>query len=417
MRAEILSIGTELLLGDIVNTNAQYLSKRLAEVGVYVYFQTVVGDNPDRIMEAYRLAYERAELVIISGGLGPTEDDLTKEMAARFFNKKMIFYPEIWASIKRYYENRGSKPVESARKQAEFPETAEILDNPAGTAPGCWLNDMGRMMAMLPGPPREMIPMFENQVLPRIKPFLKQTFQSQVLRICGTGESNVEEALKDLIHQQQNPTIATYAKEGEVHVRITARAEKQDTAMEMLEPVVDACKKELGTLVYGMGEQNLEETIFAQLQSKSSTLAIAESLTGGMLTARLVNVPGMSKCLTEGLIPYSNESKIRLLGIPEKVLMRHGPVSEEIAGLMAQNVAEQSKATIGLAVTGWAGPDSLPEQLPGLIWMGLYMNRTVKTRKVTFGGDRNRLRFIASNMALCWLLQELRNEAQAGNEL
>ncbi|SMP42800.1 competence/damage-inducible protein A [Anoxynatronum buryatiense] len=408
MRAEILSIGTELLLGDIVNTNAQYLSRRLAELGVYVYFQTVVGDNPERILEAYANAYGRADLVVISGGLGPTEDDLTKEMAASYFGLTLVDHPEIWEPIRLYYEKRGAKPIESARKQAAFPEGAVILPNSAGTAPGCWIEAQGCYMAMMPGPPREMIPMFEEQVIPRLKPHLSQTFQSRLLRVCGAGESNVEEMLKDLITGQANPTIATYAKEGEVHVRITARAETEETAEKLLSPVAEACREALGELVYGQGDASLEETIFLILRQRNLTMAVAESLTGGLLTGRLVNVPGMSACLLEGLIPYTNQAKIRQLGIEPDKLEAFGPVSSEIAEEMARRVAQISGADIGLAVTGWAGPSQDPSEPVGLIWMGLHLGGETLTQRISFGGDRNRIRFFAANMALCWLLRELK---------
>ncbi len=267
MRAEILSIGTEILLGDIVNTNAQYLSKRLAELGVNVYFQAVVGDNPARILEAFEQAYQRADLIVISGGLGPTEDDLTKEMSAAYFEKDMVYHPDIWEPIAHYYEARGAEPVESAKKQALFPAKSEIMPNPAGTAPGCWINEDGRMMAMMPGPPREMIPMFEEQVVPRIQPCLDQTFQSRVLRICGSGESNVEEALRDIIQAQANPTIATYAKEGEVHVRVTARGKTQEETAGLLAPVVEVCHQRLGHLIYGEGQKAWKKMCFTTLMS------------------------------------------------------------------------------------------------------------------------------------------------------
>lgn len=408
MRAEILSIGTELLLGDIINTNAQYLSKRLAELGVNVYFQAVVGDNPARILEAYEQAYQRADLIVVSGGLGPTEDDLTKEMAATYFKQEMIYHPDIWAPIERYYQMRGAEPVESAKKQARFPERSEILPNASGTAPGCWIKESGRMMALMPGPPREMIPMFEEQVVPRIKPYLNQTFQSRVLRICGSGESNVEEALRDLIRQQENPTIATYAKEGEVHVRVTARGHTEEEAGALLAPVVQACYQQLGELIYGEGHDSLEENVFYCLDKLNKTLAVAESLTGGMITARLVNVPGISKHLLEGIIPYTNEAKIRRLGISADLIEQYGPVSAEIATEMARTVASMSGADIGVGVTGWAGPGENPEQPTGLIWMSLSVNGISSSRKIVFSGDRNRIRFFAANMTLCWLLKTIK---------
>lgn len=408
MRAEILSIGTELLLGDIVNTNAQYLSKRLAELGINVYFQTVVGDNPSRILEAYDQAFKRADLIVISGGLGPTEDDLTKEMAGVYFENEMIYHPDIWDPIARYYQSRGTDPVESAKKQALFPAGAEIMPNPAGTAPGCWICKDGRMMVMMPGPPREMIPMFEEQVVPRIQPYLEQTFQSRILRICGSGESNVEEALRDVIHKQTNPTIATYAKEGEVHVRVTARGKTVKEAAALLTPVIEVCYERLGDLIYGEGQENLEENVFYYLKKHKKTLTVAESLTGGLLTARLVNVPGISQYLLEGLVPYTNEAKVRQLGITMEFIDRYGPVSKEVVAEMAKAAASKSGADIGLGVTGWAGPSDDPKKPAGLIWMGISMEGTTITRKMVFSGDRTRVRFYAANITLCWLLKTLK---------
>lgn len=407
MRAEILSIGTELLLGDIVNTNAHYLSKRLAELGINVYFQAVVGDNPARILEAYEQAYQRADLIVISGGLGPTEDDLTKEMAGAYFEKEMVYHPEIWEPIAHYYKARGSEPVVSAKKQALFPAGSEILPNPAGTAPGCWINEDGRMMAMMPGPPREMIPMFEEQVVPRIQHYLDQTFQSRVLRMCGMGESSVEETLRDIIQGQQNPTIATYAKEGEVHVRITARGETKEGARELLEPVASVCYQRLGDYIYGEGERSLEENVFNYLETKNLTVAVAESMTGGMLTARLVNVPGMSRHLLGGYIPYTNRAKITQLGIPADLIDKHGPVSREVAAEMARKVADLIGSDIGIGVTGWAEPAQNREQQVGLAWIGLHVQGKTTTRRVLLPGDRNRNRSLTANMALCWLLKHL----------
>lgn len=407
MQAEIISIGTELLLGDIVNTNAQYLSKRLAELGINVYFQTVVGDNPERILQAYHHAFQRADLVITSGGMGPTEDDLTKEMAARYFDREMVFLPEEWEPICRFYRAREAKPVAGARKQAVFPAGGEVLPNQVGTAPGCWLQDGRRVMALMPGPPREMIPMFENQVLPRLARFTHQTFRSVVLRVCGIGESRVEEALQEVISRQSNPTIATYAKMGEVHVRITARADTEESADTLLRPLVETCRQRLDPAVYGTGDKELEEMLYDQLVEQGLTIAVAESVTGGLLTGRLVNVPGMSSCLMEGVVPYTKEAKVRQLGLSMERLEQFGVVSSETAADMAKAVAERSGAQVGLSTTGTAGPDGRGSDQPGLVWLGLYMKGVTQVRRETFGGNRNQVRYFAANMALCWLLQEL----------
>ncbi len=409
MRAEIVSIGTEILLGDIVNTNARYLSKRLAELGIYVYFQTVVGDNPERVWEAYDNAFQRADLVIISGGLGPTEDDITKEIAGKYFKRQMVFHPEIWEPIHAFYVSRGSVPTDSAKKQASFPEGSDILKNAYGTAPGCWIEQDGKCMAMMPGPPKEMIPMFEQEVVPKLAPHLQQTFRSRILRICGVGESQVEEKLLKLIHRQDNPTIAPYAKEGEVHVRVTARADSVEAAEFLLEPVVNEIHQLLGALIYAEGELSLEGNLYQLLTEKRLTLSVAESMTGGLICARLVNVSGMSSCLKEGMITYGVESKIRQLDVDPSLIEKHGVVSKETALAMARGAANASGTDIGLAVTGWAEAGEADAEA-GLMWIGLFMKGNQRAKRVKFSGNRNRIRFYGANMALCWLLQHIKND-------
>lgn len=409
MKAEIVSIGTEILLGDITNTNAQYLAKRLAELGIYVYYQTVVGDNPERVMKAYDIAYSRADLIVISGGLGPTEDDITKEIAGKYFSCKMVFFPDIWDSIYGFYASRGLAPSESAKKQATFPVGADILKNGYGTAPGCWIQQDDKIMVMMPGPPKEMIPMFEEQVVPKLAFYLKQTFHSKTFRICGIGESQVEERLLKLIHHQSNPTIAPYAKEGEVHIRVTARAESVEKAELLLKPVEKEIYSLLGSLIYAEGELSLEENVYQLMRSKGLTLSVAESMTGGLICARLVNVTGMSSCLKEGRITYGIESKIQQLGIQPSLIDKHGVVSKETAIAMAKGVAAVSGSDVGLAVTGWTDSGTDESQL-GLMWIGLFMKGFQKATCVHLSGKRNQMRFRGTSMALCWLLQQIKED-------
>jgi competence/damage-inducible protein CinA-like protein len=315
MKAEILCVGTELLLGDIVNTNAQYIAKRLAELGITVYHQTVVGDNPKRLKEAYKLAFNRADLVINTGGLGPTKDDLTKEIAAEYFGKKLILNEEELKKIEGYFIKINRKMSESNKKQAYLPENSTIIPNKNGTAPGCIIDEKGKIVVLLPGPPREMKPMFENTVIPYLKKYENGVLYSKVLRVIGVGESAAEEMMRDIIDSQTNPTIATYAKDSEVTFRITAKGDNDKQAKKMIEPMESEIRKRLGDNVYAEGETCLENVLAEMLVNKNITIAAAESCTGGMVSSKLINYPGISSVFMEGAVTYSNEAKMHRLGV------------------------------------------------------------------------------------------------------
>jgi len=410
MICEVLSVGTELLLGDILNTNTQYLNRRLAELGITVYFNTTVGDNPQRLKNALEIAFSRSDMVIATGGLGPTKDDLTKEVSAEFFGKKLILHEESLNRIKEFFEKRGLPLTEGNIKQAYIIEGSKVIPNDWGTAPGLILETNGKILILLPGPPREMIPMFETYVVPYLLTLSSETIQSKVLRICGLGESFMEERVKDLIENQTNPTIAPYAKEGEAILRITAKAKSKEEAEKLIEAVEREIRRRLGDFIYGEGDVTLEEVVVKLLMEKGRTIAIAESCTGGMISSRIVNVPGVSKVFKEAIIAYSNEAKIKRLNVSEETLRKYGAVSKECALEMARNVALISGADIGLSATGIAGPEGGTSNKPvGLVYLGLYMNGAEDYKELKLSGDRNRIRLYTTINALDFLRRHILN--------
>lgn len=410
MICEILSVGTELLLGDILNTNSQYLNRRLADLGISVYFNTTVGDNPQRLKKALEIAFSRSDMVIATGGLGPTKDDLTKEVSAEFFGKKLILHEESLNRIKEFFEKRGLPLTEGNIKQAYIIEGSKVIPNDWGTAPGIIYENNRKILILLPGPPREMIPMFETYVVPYLLTLSSETIQSKVLRVCGLGESFMEERIKDLVENQTNPTIAPYAKEGEAILRITAKAKSKEEAEKLIEEVEKEIRKRLGDFIYGEGDITLEEVVVKLLIEKGITIAVAESCTGGMISARIVNVPGVSKVFKEGIIAYSNESKIKRLNISEETLKKYGAVSKECALEMARNVALISGADIGLSSTGIAGPEGGTSDKPvGLVYLGLYMNGVENYKELKLSGDRNRIRLYTTINALDFLRRHILN--------
>lgn len=409
MIAEIISIGTELLLGDIVNTNAQYIARRLKDLGIFVYYQTVVGDNENRLMDAFEIAFKRSDIVITTGGLGPTQDDLSKEVAAKYFNKNLILDEDTLRSVEEYFSRRNLPLTEGIKKQALIMEGAKALKNDYGTAPGIYLEEKGKVLIMMPGPPKEMIPLFENRVVPILLRYTDNILVSKVLRIAGIGESFVEERIKDLIEGQTNPTIAPYVKDGEVTLRITAKAGDEREAIELIEPIEKEIKGRLEGYVYGEGDTSLEEVLGNLLLKHNLKIAVAESCTGGMITSRLVNFPGISAALVEGVVTYSNESKIKRLNVNEETLIKFGAVSKECAIEMAKGVALSSGVEIGISSTGIAGPSGGTDKKPvGLVYLGLYFNGNEKYKELRLSGDRQRIRLLTTNMALLWLINEIR---------
>lgn len=408
MKAEILAVGTELLLGNIVNTNAQYLSTRLAELGIDVYHQTVVGDNECRLLDAYKQAFERADLVITTGGLGPTKDDITKEIAFDYFGKKSVLHEESLKRIKDYFKSIDKEMVESNKKQAYFPKDAIILKNNKGTAPGCILEENNKVLIVLPGPPREMTAMFEESVVPYLMKYQDGVLVSKVLRISGIGESYAAEMIEDIIDNGQNPTVATYAKDNEVTIRITAKSKDEEEGNIIIEPIEKEIRKRLRLAVYGEGEELLEEVVAKLLLQKNLTIATAESCTGGLLAGKLINYPGVSSIFKEGVVTYSNEAKMKRIKVKKDTLEKFGAVSSQVAAEMAEGVAKTSNCEIGLATTGIAGPGGGTDEKPvGLVYLGLYIRGEVKTKEIHLNGSRQRVRDAAVVRALDWLRIEI----------
>lgn len=408
MKAEILAVGTEILLGDIINTNAQYLARRLADLGFSVYHQTVVGDNEERLLEAYELAFKRGELVITTGGLGPTKDDLTKEVGAKYFGKSFFVHEKSLQKLEKLFLKRNLVVNEGNRKQAYIPEGGHILPNDNGTAPGCIIDEDGKILIMLPGPPKEMMPMFENYVVPYLDKYRKGVLISKSLRVCGIGEGHMAEKISSIIDNQDNPTVAPYAKEGEVTLRITAKAKNAESAQELIAPTEKKIRDILGEDIYGVGDTTLENVVGEMLISRKLTVAIAESCTGGLLAGRLINYPGISSVFMDGVVAYSNESKIKRLGVKKETLEKFGAVSHEIAAEMAIGVAESANTNIGISTTGIAGPSGGTVEKPvGLVYVGLYINGVVKTKELNLWGDRQKVRASTVTQALDWLRREL----------
>ena len=407
MNAEILAVGTELLLGDIVNTNAQFIAQGLAELGIDVYYQTVVGDNPERLKSAMHSAFDRADIIITTGGLGPTEDDLTKEIGAQYFGRKLVLDERALDRIKKFFDKMKRPMTDNNVKQAMVPENAVVMYNANGTAPGIIIENEKQILIMMPGPPREMKPMFSEQVKPYLVSKQEYTLVSRVLRIAGVGESAMEMQVKDLIASQTNPTVAPYAKDVEAVLRITARAENADEAEKIIEPVAQEIYSRFGKSVYAEGETSMQETVAQMLVKRNKTIAVAESCTGGLVASRLIEYPGISSVLLEGAVTYSNEAKMRRLGVKRETLEAYGAVSAETAVEMAEGIAKSSGASIGLSTTGVAGPGPSEGKPEGLVFIGVYIEGKTYVKELNLAGKRNVIRERAAYNALDYLRRKL----------
>ncbi|MFS0553129.1 competence/damage-inducible protein A [Brevibacillus sp. 179-C9.3 HS] len=409
MRAEIIAVGTELLLGQIANTNAQFLSQKLADIGVGVYFHTVVGDNTERLLQVIRLASGRSDLVILTGGLGPTQDDLTKETMAGHVGIGLETNPVAMERIEKFFSQRGIVMTENNRKQALVLSGSHVFSNDFGMAPGMAIRHDSSTFVLLPGPPSELYPMVENYVMPYLTGLLpeKQVFHSHVLRFYGIGESALEEQLLDLIEKQENPTIAPYAKEFEVTLRITARAATVEEGESLILPVEKEILDRVGQYMYGMGENSsLHAVLVQQLKESKETIACAESCTGGAIASLITSVPGSSHVFRGGVVCYTNEVKNQLLEVPESVLQTDGAVSEKTAQLLAENVREKLGATYGISVTGVAGPDPSEGKPVGLVYVGIAAEgMPTVVKELRLAGRRQAIVGRAAKYALFYALQ------------
>jgi len=408
MKAEILAVGTELLMGQIANTNAQYISSRLPDVGIGVYYHDVVGDNPERLKKSLELALSRSDVVILTGGLGPTQDDLTKETVAAVVNRKLVLNQESLDKIKNFFARTNRQMTQNNVKQAYLPEGCIIVKNNNGTAPGCIIEEKGKIVVMLPGPPSEMKPMFEETVIPYLASKTEYRLESRFLRIFGIGESTVEDKLMDLIENQTNPTIAPYAKEGEVTLRITAKYPKDGHSEDIISPVEEEIRRRLGDAVYSNDNSSLDQVAARLLMESNTTISLAESCTGGLLSARLTEIPGISGVFDRAIVTYSNRAKMEELGVRKETLDAYGAVSEQTASEMASGVRKVSGTDIGISITGIAGPGGGTEEKPvGLVYVALAHKDGIIVRKLNLWGSRSRIRNVTCLNALDMIRRHL----------
>ncbi|MDI6604851.1 MAG: competence/damage-inducible protein A [Thermoanaerobacteraceae bacterium] len=400
MKSEIISVGTELLLGQIVNTNAKYISLKLSTIGIDVFFQTNVGDNSKRLKECLEIAVKRSDVIILTGGLGPTMDDLTKETVAEFFDLPLIEDTDSKLSIENYINKSNRKMTANNYKQALFPEGSKILPNEIGTAPGCILKKNGKIIIILPGPPSELIPMFDNYVYPYLKNMSDKIIVSKVIKIFGIGESKVEDMVNDLLISS-NPTVAPLIGDGIVTLRITAKSDNKEEAENMIAKIEEKIKDVIGDYIFGSDDETMEYVIFNLLRERNLTLTTAESCTGGLLSKMITDIPGSSEIFKYGFVTYSNEAKHKMLGVSKQTLEKYGAVSIETAKEMAVNAKEIANADYGVSITGIAGPDGGTEKKPvGLVYIGLSYNNEFYVRKTLTMGVRQRIRLISALNAM-----------------
>ncbi len=409
MNCEILCVGTELLLGNTVNTNAANLSNMLSELGINVFWHSVVGDNPARLKESIAIARGRADLIITTGGLGPTYDDLTKNVIAEAFGRKMVYHPEEEQFIREWFAKNSTRVyTENNSQQAWLPEGCTVFRNHWGTAPGCAFEEGGVQVILLPGPPRECLPMFEHCAAPYLRKLSGETMVSRQIKVFGMGESRIEYLLREKMEAMVNPSLATYAKPGEVMLRVTAKAADEKTAAAMCEPVVAEVKAVLGDLVYGVDVESLEKACLELLKEKKKTFATAESLTGGLIGARFASLSGASEVFRGGGITYCNEVKAGLLGVSEEDLETYTAVSRPVAAQMAQGARKAVGADLAVSATGLAGPSGDGVNPVGTVFVGLAAEDGVWVRHLKLGQrGRDAVRTLAANHAFDMLRRYL----------
>ena len=398
---EILSVGTEILLGDILNTNSRFLSVELAKLGISVLRHTTVGDNAERLSAALRTALDRSDIVIATGGLGPTQDDITRDVCCSVMGFELEYSPEIGEGIRKYFASKSIEMPESNLRQAYVPVGGTVFENHHGTAPGLGLKKGGKCVVILPGPPYEMAPMYKESVVPYLAEYSEGAIVSHTVRTMGIGESAMAEKVADLI-EGSNPTVAPYAKKGEALLRVTAKAETESKAEELCRPVIDEIISRLGGVVYGIDSENIEQRVVELLKENNMTIATAESCTAGYIPKRLTDIPGASEVFGCGIISYSNEIKQQLLGVKKETLDRFGAVSEQTAREMAAGVRRVSGADIGISVTGIAGPGSDGTDKPvGLCFIALDAEDMKICEKIETGkNDREYNRYVNASRAL-----------------
>lgn len=411
MKAEIIAVGSELLLGQIVNTNARFLSSHLADMGINMYFHTVVGDNASRLASAIKIAESRSNLIIFTGGLGPTKDDLTKETVAQQVGKKLAFDQDALNYIEEYFEKSGRRATDNNRKQALVIEGSFVLKNDHGMAPGMVFTVEDRTYMLLPGPPKEMEPMFTTYAKPLLmdKLQLRERIISKVLRFFGIGESQLEAEIDDLIEEQVNPTIAPLASDGEVTLRITAKHQSAETAIKLIEEMEQKILERTGEYLYGYDDTSLMEELSKLLKEKQITISAAESLTGGMFQKELTAVPGSSSLLIGGVVCYSPQVKHEVLHVKQETIDTDGVVSASCAQQLAENVAELLKTDIGISFTGVAGPGDLEGKPAGTVYIGISIKgQPTRVEKLNLIGNRTSIRKRTVKYGCYYLLKYLK---------
>lgn len=405
MRAEIVSVGTELLLGEIVDTNAARLGRALADLGIAIYRRTTVGDNHDRLLTALRAALSENDVVITIGGLGPTSDDITRDVLAEAIGDTLRYDEQIAHRLRAFFRARKIEMPETVLRQAWVPTDGRSIDNPNGTAPGLLFEKYGKIGIALPGPPSEFNPMVENHVVPllREKTGGVGAIRKRILRICNMGESMVEQKVLDLM-QDGNPTVAPYAKTGEVHLRVAAHADDAATADRIVEERVEEIRRRLGDHVYAFDDEPLEGAVIRLFKERGLTIATAESCTGGLLAMRLTEIAGSSAVFLGGAVTYSNEAKTEMVGVPEDMIDLRGAVSPEVAGAMARGARARFGASFGVGITGIAGPEGGSAEKPvGLVYIAVAGPDETRVERNIFSGERSFVRQRSAQYALVML--------------
>lgn len=410
MPCEIINVGTELLLGEVVNTNAAYLAQKLAASGIELFYQTSVGDDRARLSRVLRGALKRSDIVIITGGLGPTQDDITKEVVAKILNRRLVPNKKIISHIEGRFRARGIPMPKSNYSQALVPQGATVLKNEEGTAPGLVISHEGKTVVLLPGVPGEMKSIVERQLTPLLERKKEKNYLiiSRYLKVFGLSESAVDEKIKDLMENTSNPSIGILPRETEIVIRITARTGSPELAEEMLSEMEEKIRQRLGDFIFAADQIRMEEVVGMLLEVKKRSLAVAESCTGGLISHLLTNVPGISRRFLEGVIAYSNQAKVNILKVPQEIIHRYGAVSSQTAEAMAQGVKKLARSHLGLAITGIAGPGGGSIEKPvGLVYIALADGRGVNSRRERFLGEREEIKARAAQTALDMLRRYL----------
>ena len=408
MTAEIIAVGTELLLGEILNSDSQFLAQELSKLGIDVFYQTVVGDNEKRLADTIKTALSRSDIVITSGGLGPTHDDITKETLAEAMGAELKLHEPSLRDIEAYFERTGRTMSKTNIKQAIMPVGCIVLKNNNGTAPGGIIEKDGKIAIFLPGPPNEIVPMYKESVAPYLREKSDGMLFSKTLRIIGIGESSVEEKLSELMKSSTNPTVAPYAKQSEVTLRITAKCKDENEAKLLIEPVEAKIRAELKDAVYGTDDDTIYSVVCEMLKQKNMCVSFAESCTGGLLAQSITSVPGASSVFSQSFVTYANSAKHSLLGVSEKTLDEYGAVSEQTAREMAKGALLVSGADVAVSVTGVAGPESDENGNPvGLVYIGLADSQNTYVKRFDFTGNREKIRMRACVSAYTMLREYL----------